>query len=99
MEFRRFLHAIVLLPAQIRILAVELPTGKAPELLVEFLVESTHRALEMCPQSSSLIALTSRVDTPWMYISVKAATSAFSLKTSRFTLVPLLDMPPALTPP
>jgi hypothetical protein len=37
-------------------------------------------ALKLCPQSSSLIALTFRVDTPWMYISVKAATKAFSLR-------------------
>jgi hypothetical protein len=31
------------------------------------------------PHSSSVIALTLRVDTPWAYISAKAATSAFSL--------------------
>jgi hypothetical protein len=37
-------------------------------------------ALKLRPQSSSLIALTFRVDTPWMYISVKAATKAFSLR-------------------
>ena len=39
--------SLLLIPCiedQIRILAVELPTGKAPELLVEFFVESTYRA-------------------------------------------------------
>ena len=55
--------------------------AKAPEFLVELLVELLIAlALELCPHSCSLIALTFRVDTSWMYISVSAATSAFSLR-------------------
>jgi hypothetical protein len=36
--------------------------------------------LNSCPHSSSVIALTFRVDTPCTYISSIAATSAFSLR-------------------
>jgi hypothetical protein len=35
-------------------------------------------ALKLCPQSSSLIALTFRVDTPWMYISRTGKTAPMS---------------------
>ena len=35
-------------------------------------------AEKLCPQSSSAIALTLRVDTPCTYISARAATNAFS---------------------
>ena len=37
-------------------------------------------ALNSCPQSSSLMALTLRVETPCTYISINAVTSAFSLR-------------------
>jgi hypothetical protein len=37
-------------------------------------------ALKACPHSSSVIALTLRVNTPCTYISVSAANSAFSLR-------------------
>jgi hypothetical protein len=36
-------------------------------------------AEKLWPHSSSVIALSLRVDTPWTYISASAATSAFSL--------------------
>jgi hypothetical protein len=59
-----------------RIFAVQLPASEAPEFFIELLVASTYRArAKTVPTSSSLIALTFRVDTPWMYISVSAATS------------------------
>ncbi len=48
---------------------------------IELLVEPTYRArAKTVPQSSSLIALTFLVDTPWTNIFVSAATSAFSLR-------------------
>jgi hypothetical protein len=37
-------------------------------------------ALNSCPHSSSVIALTLRVLTPWTYISPSAATKALSLR-------------------
>lgn len=40
-------------------------------------------AEKLCPQSSSVIAFTLRVETPWMYISAKAETRAFSLRWKR----------------
>ena len=53
--------------------------SEAPELFVQLLVEPTFAlALKLCPQSSSLIALTFRVDTPWMYISRTGKTAPMS---------------------
>jgi hypothetical protein len=40
----------------------------------------TAEALNSWPQSSSVIAFTRRVDTPCTYISIRAATNAFSLR-------------------
>ena len=55
---------------QIGILAIEFAAGKASQFLIELLVDPLIAlALKLCPQSSSLIALTFRVDTPWIYIS------------------------------
>ena len=42
------------------------------------LIRLTVLAENVCPHSSSVIALTLRVDTPWTYISASALTSAFS---------------------
>jgi hypothetical protein len=42
--------------------------------LISLIVETE----KLWPQSSSVIAFTFRVDTPWTYISASAATRAFS---------------------
>jgi len=42
------------------------------------LIRLTVLAENVCPHSSSVIALTLRVETPWTYISANALTSAFS---------------------
>jgi hypothetical protein len=67
---------------QIGILTLELAPGKPPKFGIQLLIDLPliALALKLCPQSSLLIACTFRVETPWMYIWVSAATSAFSLR-------------------
>ena len=46
--------------------------------LIKAALQEVLEAEKLCPQSSSVIALTLRVETPCTYISAKAATKAFS---------------------
>ncbi len=57
-------------------LAATLMDGSVPQLGSRLMA----LALNSCPQSSSVIALTFRVDTPCTYISTRLAISAFSLR-------------------
>jgi hypothetical protein len=52
-------------------------TGPGPRR-ASWVIALIATAEKLWPQSSSVIALTLRVDTPWTYISASVATSAFS---------------------
>ena len=65
----------------IGILAIELAAGKATQLLVELLVDLTDRTrAKTVPAEFLADRFDFRVETPWIYICVKAATNAFSLR-------------------
>jgi hypothetical protein len=73
-------HALIArIQDQVGIGLFEPPAGELGQLIVELDVDrADRRGREAVPHSSSVIALTLRVDTPCTYISASAATSAFS---------------------
>ena len=55
------------------------PLGKSLQALIQVLLTALMADAEKAwPHNASVMAFTFRVDTPWMYISAKADTSAFS---------------------
>jgi hypothetical protein len=66
---------------QIRIGFLQSPAGELSQLLVQrFTMALMELAEKEYPKSSSVICLTFRVGTSWMYISASAETNAFSLR-------------------